>query len=148
MQRILDLLAQRDTRPLHRRREGMTLVEILIVVAILGSVMAIVAVNVAARFEEAKVGETKLIIHKVQEALNMYAAKHKGNFPPTSEGLEAIAKYTNNGKVPKDAWEQDFQYFSPGTNGDNRFEIISLGADGREGGEDNDADIQSWNMDD
>ncbi len=143
---LIRLFAARE-RSLTRSRQGMTLVEILIVVAILGSLMAIVAVNVAGQFEEARVETTKLKILKVQDALNMYAAKHKGKFPTTSEGLEAAAKYFADGKVPTDEWENNFQYFSPGTHGDNKYEIISLGADGKEGGDDNDADVQSWNLD-
>lgn len=146
MNRILQLAAHREQSLTRKRRQGMTLVEILIVVAILGSLMALVAVNVAGSFEESRVATTTIKIQKVQEALNMYAVKHKGKFPTTSEGLEAAAKYFANGKVPQDEWGNDFQYFSPGTHGDNKVEIISLGADGKEGGEDNDADIQSWDL--
>ncbi len=128
------------------RRKGMTLVEILIVIAILGSLMALVAVNVAASFEEANVETTKLQIQKIETALGMYAAKHKGKYPTTSEGLEAAAKYFPDGSVPVDPWDNNFQYFSPGTHSDAKYEIISLGADGKEGGDDNDAEINSWEI--
>ncbi len=124
-------------------RQGMTLVEILIVIAILGSLMALVAVNVAGRFEEANVDTTKLTIQKIESELGIYAARHKGKYPTTSEGLEAAYK---GDKIPVDAWGQDFQYFSPGTHGDNAYEIISLGGDGKEGGDDTDADINSWEL--
>jgi len=150
MNRILTLAAAREqslTRKSGRSRAGMTLIEILIVIAILGSLMALVAVNVAGSFEEANVGTTELQIKKIEEGLGMYAAKHKGKYPTTSEGLEAAAKYMGaTGEVPVDSWGNAFQYFSPGTNGDHKYEIISLGGDGKEGGDDTDADIKSWDL--
>ena len=74
----------------------------------------------------------------------MYAAKHKGKFPTTSEGLSSASKYFAEGKVPTDAWGNEFLYFSPGTRGSNQYEIISLGKDGNEGGSEASADINSW----
>jgi general secretion pathway protein G len=151
MNRILTLAAARE-QSLTRRgpltgRAGMTLIEILIVIAILGSLMALVAVNVAGSFEEANVGTTELQIKKIEEGLGMYAAKHKGKYPSTSDGLEAAAKYMGvKGEVPMDSWGNAFQYFSPGTNGDHKYEIVSLGGDGKEGGDDTDADIKSWEL--
>ena len=91
--------------------------------------------------------QQELQIKKIEEGLGMYAAKHKGKYPTTSEGLEAAAKYMGStGEVPMDAWGNAFQYFSPGTNGDHKYEIISLGGDGKEGGDDTDADIKSWEL--
>ena len=147
MTRILKLAAAREQSLTRKSRGGMTLVEILIVIAILGSLMALVAVNVAGSFEEANVGTTELQIKKIEEGLGMYAAKHKGKYPTTSEGLEAAAKYMGaTGEVPVDSWGNAFQYFSPGTNGDHKYEIVSLGGDGKEGGDDTDADIKSWEI--
>ena len=80
------------------------------------------------------------------QALQVYAAKHRGKYPSTSQGLEAAAKYMPDGKVPQDAWGQDFQYFSPGSSSSAPYEVISLGKDGESGGEDANADIQSWNI--
>ncbi|NOY25914.1 MAG: type II secretion system major pseudopilin GspG [Oligoflexia bacterium] len=135
----------RSTRS-HRlgRRAGMTLVEIMVVIAILGTLMAVVGVNVVNRLQDANVGTTELQIKQIEQNLAMYAAKHKGKFPSTSQGLEAAAKYFPDSSVPQDAWGNTFQYYSPGTHGDHDFEIISLGRDGAEGGEDYDADIKSW----
>ncbi len=132
----------------RRSRAGLTLVEIMVVIAILGTLMTIVAVNVVGALDDANVDATKLQIKKVEQGLQMYAAKHKGKFPSTSDGLEAAAKYFPDNKVPTDAWGNPFQYYSPGTNGDHPYEIISLGKDGAEGGEGADADIRSWEIGD
>lgn len=134
-------------RPLHRRREGMTLVEIMVVITIIVGLMAVLAVNVLGALDDANVETTKIKMRQVEQALQMYAIKHKGRYPTTSDGLDAAAKYMPTpGVVPADEWGNDFQYFSPGTHGDNDYEIISLGKDGTEGGEEANADIKSWEL--
>ena len=130
------------TRSLFASQRGMTLVEIMVVIAILGTLMAVVAFGVTARLDDANVETTKIQIRNIEQGLSLYAAKHKGKFPSTSDGLEAAAKYIGEGKVPQDAWGNEFMYFSPGTNGDNDYEIISLGKDGAEGGDEAAADIK------
>lgn len=130
-----------------RSRRGMSLVEIMVVIAIIGILTTVVAVNVKQRLDMANVETTKLQIKKVEEALDFYALKHGGHgYPSTSEGLAGAKKFFTNSEVPKDAWQQDFQYFAPGTHGDHPYELISLGADGKEGGEDANADIYSWDL--
>ncbi len=130
-----------------RRRRGMTLVEIMVVITILVSLMTVLAVNVLGRLDEANAETTKIKMRQVEQALQMYAIKHKGKYPSTSEGLQAASKYMPNpGEIPTDGWDRPFQYFSPGTHGGNEYEIVSLGKDGREGGEDVNADIKSWEL--
>jgi general secretion pathway protein G len=130
-----------------RRRAGMTLVEIMVVITIIITLMSVMAVVVLGRLDDANVDMTKIRIGQIESALQMYAVKHKGKFPTTSDGLKAAAKYMPTpGEVPNDAWDNEFQYFSPGSHGDAEYEIVSLGKDGKEGGEDADADIQSWNL--
>lgn len=129
-------------------RRGMSLVEIMVVIAIIGVLMTVIAVNVLGYLDDANVSATKIQISKMGEALVVYGSKHKGNYPSTSEGLDAAKKYFANNEAPTDAWGHAYQYFSPGTHGDHPYEIISLGKDGKEGGEDANADIQSWNMKD
>ena len=129
-----------------RRDAGLTLIEIMVVIAILGLLMTVVAVNVAGSLQEGYVDTTKLQMEKIKGNLQMYAVKNKGKYPTTSEGLDAAAKYFPDNKVPTDAWGNEFQYYSPGTNSDEPFELISLGRDGSEGGEDYDADIKSWDL--
>jgi general secretion pathway protein G len=123
---------------------GLTLVEIIIVIAILGTLMAILAGSLFGAQDEANVDMTRLQISQVEGGLDIYAAKHGGKYPSTSEGLASVKKYLKGGEIPKDAWGNEFQYFSPGTHGDHPYELISLGKDGQEGGEDVNADITNF----
>ena len=132
----------------NRGRLGLTLVEIMVVIAILGVLMTVVAVNVVSSLQDGYVDTTKLQIKKVEGSLQMYAAKHRGKYPTTSEGLQAASKHFEGNRIPTDSWGNEFQYFSPGTHGDHPYEIISLGRDGADGGEDYDADIKSWEIGD
>lgn len=140
------LLPNASLRARRRARAGMSLVEIMVVIAIIGILMTVVAVNVSARFADANVQTTKIQINQIEQQLTMYSTKHKGKYPSTSEGLGAMKKYFPNEEVPQDSFGNDFLYFSPGTHGDHPYEIISLGADGKEGGEDANADIESWDL--
>jgi len=129
-------------------RAGMTLVEIMVVITIIITLMSVLAVVVLGRLDEANADMTKIRIGQIEQALQMYAVKHKGKYPSTSQGLSAADKYMPTpGEVPTDAWGGEFQYFSPGTHGSADYEIVSLGKDGKEGGDDANADIQSWNLD-
>lgn len=133
--------------PRLRSRRGMTLVEIMVVIAIIGILMAVVGGQVIGALDDANVDTTKIQMRQIEQGLQLYAAKNKGKYPSTSDGLAAAAKHFKNGEVPLDAWDHEFQYFSPGNNGDHDYELISLGKDGQEGGEDADADIHSWELD-
>lgn len=137
---------KQSTKTLFASQRGMTLVEIMVVIAILGTLMAVVAFGVTARIDDANVATTEIQMRNIENGLKLYAAKHKGKYPSTSDGLEAAAKYIGEGKVPVDAWGNDFLYYSPGTHGDNDYEIVSMGKDGAEGGDDVDADINSWEI--
>ncbi len=135
-------------RAYARSRSGMTLVEIMVVITIIITLMSVLAVVVLGRLDEANADMTKIRIGQIEQALQMYAVKHKGKYPSTSQGLESASKYMPTpGEVPTDSWGGEFQYYSPGSHGSSDYEIVSLGKDGKEGGEDADADIQSWNMD-
>ncbi len=124
-------------------RRGMSLVEIMVVIAIIGILMTVVAVNVLGFLDDANVDATKIQMKKLEEGLVVYASKHKGRFPSTSEGLDVAKKYFPNNEVPTDAWGNAFQYFSPGSDGNAPYEIKSLGKDGKEGGEEANADLRS-----
>jgi general secretion pathway protein G len=127
-------------------RKGMSLVEIMVVIAIIGVLMTVIAVNVTGFLDDANVSSTKIQINNLEKALVAYSAKHKGKYPSTAEGLDAAKKYFPNDTTPADAWGTPFQYYSPGSHGKHAYEIISLGKDGKEGGEEADADIYSWDM--
>ncbi|MFT5681907.1 MAG: general secretion pathway protein G [Myxococcota bacterium] len=122
-------------------REGLTLVEIMVVMAILGVLMTVLGGGMLGILQGASVDATKLTMGQVDQGLQIYAAKHKGKFPSTSQGLDAAAKYLRDGKVPQDAWDQDFQYFSPSSHSDAAYDLLSVGDDGQEGTDD---DIKSW----
>ena len=135
---------RRGLRHARRSRGGMTLVEIMVAITILVSIMSLLAYNVLARLDDAKVGETQIRISQVEQGLQLYAIKNKGKYPSTSDGLDAASRYMPDSQVPTDAWGNAFQYYSPGTHGENEYEIVSLGKDGKEGGEDVDGDVTSY----
>ena len=126
-------------------RKGMSLVEIMVVIAIIGLLTTVVAVNVIGFYDDANVDATKIQIKSIEQVLMTYSTKHRGKFPSTSEGLDAAKKNFPNSTVPQDAWGNSFQYMSPGRGG-APYEIVSLGKDGKEGGEDANADISSATM--
>ncbi len=140
-------------------QKGMTLIEIMVVVTILGMIATIATINVLGRLDQAKVTSTKTQMKNLETALDEYK-RDNGFYPDSGQGLEALVQkpssgkvpqnyprggYIKGGTVPRDAWGNDFQYMSPGAHG-NPVEIISLGADGQEGGDDVDADINSWEI--
>ena len=113
-----------NTQRLQRkrdRRRGMSLVEIMVVIAIIGVLMTVVAVNVLGYLDDANVDATRIQMKKMEEALVVYASKHKGKFPSNGEGLATAKKYFPDNNVPTDAWGNPFQYFSPGTHGDHAY---------------------------
>jgi general secretion pathway protein G len=142
---------------LHRNQAGMTLVEIMVVIAILGILMTIVGVAAVGRLEEAKVDATMVQIGNIEGALTQFRVNY-GKYPTTAEGLDALIhppadrngrsreSYLDSDTVPVDSWGSPFLYYSPGVNGDHDYEIISLGADQAEGGETRDMDIKSWEL--
>lgn len=121
------------------RTAGMTLVEIMVVISIIGLVMAMVTVNVMKRFEKAKIQTTGTQMKAIEQALEQYYLDN-GNYPSSDQGLAVLEQGEYIKKVPKDPWKRDFVYVSPGTEG-NPFEISSGGPDKQEGTED---DIKSW----
>ncbi len=146
---------QAAARSLVRGQAGMTLVEIMVVITILGILMTIVGVAALNRLEEARVDTTIVQIGNIEGALTQYKVNY-GKYPTTAEGLEALINppadkhgrtresYLDSDTVPVDAWGNPFRYTSPGSSRD--YEIVSLGADSAEGGEKKNADIKSWEI--
>ena len=134
------------------REEGLTLIEIMIVVAILGLLAAIIGANVIGALETARQGTAGDQISSFKTALRLYN-RDCGKYPSTAEGLNAlIAKpascphwkpYLEESTIPQDPWGNNFEYFFPGTHG-QEMEIISKGKDGELNTAD---DITSWNAD-
>jgi len=137
--------------------QGMTLIEIMVVVAIIGLIMGVVTVNVLDKLDEAKVSTTKTQMKSLGNALDQYR-RDAGYYPSTEQGLQALVEKPSSGrvprnypakgyikKIPRDPFDCEFIYTSPGTHG-NDYEITSLGRDCAEGGEDMDADIHSYEI--
>lgn len=129
-------------------QSGMTLVEIMIVLAIVGSLMAILLPRITGQQAKAKVQETKILMSQAINAINMYNVDC-GKFPASLENLvTADSECTNWGPesymkaVPQDAWKNDFVYSAEG----NAFVLKSLGADKREGGDGFNKDLSSEDL--
>jgi general secretion pathway protein G len=133
--RIRGMLARRRRRG---RTRGMTLVEIMVVVAIIGMIMGAVAVGAMSQLEKAKVKNSKMIIHNVQEALVHYATDNTDSCPKSLQDLVA-QKYLN--KDPKDDWGQPLMYVCPSTHGSDGADVWSKGKDKQDGTQD---DLRSW----
>ena len=122
----------------QRRRRGMTLIEIMVVITILGLIMAAVGVAVIPKLDEAKQDTARLDIANIHNALKLYYTK-KGKYPDTGTGLKALVDTQNLEKVPTDPWGNEYVYMNEG----GKPVIMSYGADGTQGGEGPDSDISS-----
>ena len=125
-----------------QRNEGMTLIEIMIVVTIIAILGALVVPRFMDMPQKAKVSAAKQQMKNFEMALQKYSFE-KGTFPSTEEGLQELVNEKIMKKIPEDPWGNPYQYRSPGET-DPDFEIWSYGADGKEGGEGFKADIKSW----
>ena len=131
---------------------GMTLIEILVVLTLIGVVLGIVGSNYLGKSEQAKAKAAKIEIEQIGQALDLYKLEI-GAYPTTQQGLQALVAapaginnwagpYWKKNTVPKDPWGHDYVYASPGTHG--AYDILSYGADGKEGGDGVNKDIASW----
>lgn len=140
-----------------KRQGGMTLIEIMVVITILGLIATVVTVNVLDRLDEAKIETSKTQMKVFEEALDQFR-RDNGFYPSTEQGLTALVEkpsigripkrypgkgYLKGGRVPQDPFDCDYQYYSPGIQG-HEYEIYSMGRDCQEGGDDVDADISSF----
>lgn len=137
---------------------GFTLLEIIVVVFILSLLAALVAPKIIGRTDDARIAEAKVQIKHFETALKLFKLDN-GFYPDTQQGLAALVEkpitgrvperyreggYLEQRKIPVDPWGNPYVYISPGVYGD--FDLMSYGADGREGGEGKDADIKNWDM--
>ncbi len=133
------------------KNKGFTLIEVLVVLIILGLIAALVVPRITGRVDEAKVETTKIQLKAIKDALEQYKLDN-GMYPTTEQGLKALVekpttppipprwkKYLD--KVPKDGWDREFIYISPGVK--HPYELRSKGPDGEEGTED---DLDVWNI--
>ena len=142
---------KRDTR-------GFTLIEIMVVIVILGILAGLIIPRIMGRPEEAKQLKAKIQIESLETALKLYKLD-TGAYPDTEQGLQALVQspdtgspvkhwraggYLDKGKLPSDPWGNEFIYLSPGVN--SEYDLISYGADGIQGGEGKNQDINNWEI--
>ena len=142
-----------------RNQRGFTLIELMVVIVILGVLAGLIIPRIMGRPEEARRMKARVQIESIETALKLYKLDN-GSYPSTEQGLQALVEaptigqlprawreggYLEKDRVPRDPWESEYVYLSPGVHGD--FDISSYGADGEPGGEGNDKDINNWELD-
>ena len=145
----------RSTRPRARQRDGFTLVELMVVIVIIGLLATVVALNVLPSQDKAMIGKTRADVATLETAMEQYRLDNLV-FPTTEQGLQALVqppagltrpeRYRQGGyvrRLPEDPWGNAYQYRRPSAHG-QAFDVFSYGADGREGGEGEDADLGNW----
>ncbi len=133
----------------RKQSSGFTLLELLVVIAILGLIATFAAPQVLKWLSGAKSDSARIQIEALGTGLDLYRLE-VGSYPPTLDALvrqpsgaeKWNGPYLKKTVVPKDPWGRDYIYRSPGEHGP--YDLVSLGADGAEGGDGEDADIVSW----
>ena len=139
-----------------RASRGFTLIEVMVVVIILGILASIVIPKVMDRPDQARIIKAQQDIRTLESALKLYKLDNY-TYPTTDQGLQALVSrptiapeprgWKQNGyidRIPKDPWEYDYLYLSPGSHGE--LDLYTQGADGQPGGEGPNSDIGNWNQ--
>jgi general secretion pathway protein G len=131
------------------KSKGFTLIELMVVLVIIGVLAALIVPNVLDRADDARVAAARTDVGNISQALKL----DNQRYPTAAQGLEALVSRPTTEpvptnwrpyleKLPTDPWGNKYQYINPGIKRD--VDIVSLGADGKPGGEGKDADIGSW----
>ena len=139
-----------------RKMRGFTLIEVMVVVAILGILAALIVPKLVGRSDEARVVAAKQDIGTLMQALKLYRLDNQ-HYPTGAQSLTALVQKPSSDpipsnwkeggyldKLPNDPWGHPYQYLNPGVHGE--IDIFSYGADGQPGGTGIDADIGSWDL--
>jgi general secretion pathway protein G len=144
---------QRHNRQIrHIFRRGFTLLELMVVLVIIGVLAALIVPNVLEKANEARVTAAKTDVGRLMQALKLYKLDNF-KYPSGEQGLEALVNKPQGApvpanwkryvdKLPADPWGHPYQYANPGVRGE--VDVFSYGADGQPGGENENADIGSW----
>lgn len=154
----MTLIARYDRRTAEHREAGLSLIEIMVVMVIIGLLATIIVINVLPTQNRAMQEKARADVGQLENAVEMYRLTLNA-YPTTDDGLEALvtapddprdaARFPEGGfinRLPEDPWGNEYQYLYPGEYG--RFDVWSWGADGRSGGEGEDADIGNWDPED
>ena len=139
---------QRD----RNAQSGFTLLELLVVLAILGLLAAIVGPQVIRYLGSSRTQTASVQVKNVAAALQLYRLD-AGRYPTSAEGLDALIKmpgglpvgngpYLTDASALTDPWGKPYRYRVPGKHGE--IDVYSLGADGAEGGSGEDKDVGNW----
>ncbi|MEM7279708.1 MAG: type II secretion system major pseudopilin GspG [Pseudomonadota bacterium] len=139
-----------------RKQSGFTLIEIMVVVVIIGILATLIGPKIFGQIGTAQKVKARSDIRSIESSLKLFRLDNF-RYPTTEMGLDALVNNPNDpsiknwapggymDRLPLDPWENPYRYLSPGNNGE--IDVYSLGADGREGGEGDDADIGNWSLD-
>lgn len=138
------------------RQSGFTLIELIVVIAIIATLAAVVAPAIFRNVGDAKVDAARSQIESLSLALSSYRLDNDA-FPSTDQGLEALRSMPTNGDslkgwrgpylaraIPLDPWGRPYIYSNPGLENPTSFDLYTLGRDGKPGGEGEDGDVTSW----
>ena len=150
--RLMHTLQAKNSLRAKANQRGFTLIELMVVLAIIGILAALVVPNVLNRADDARITAARTDIGNLMQALKLYRLDNQ-RYPSAEQGLPALVVQPTAGpaplnwkpyidKLPNDPWGKPYQYMNPGLKGE--VDVLSLGADGQVGGEGKNADIGSW----
>jgi general secretion pathway protein G len=125
----------------HEDEDGFTLVELMVVLVIIGLLATVVVINVLPSQDRAMVQKAKADVALLDQSLEMYKINNL-TYPSGSEGLDALVAKGVIKRLPVDPWGRPYRYAMPGQR--SAVDVYSLGADGTDGGEGDNADIGNW----